>query len=463
MAERTTRQLTKRRARKSAAETPTKRTRKPGSKQAKRARRSAAKKRVATVMQERAAREAEIRDRYVNLKSSLTERARRLFVANEAITFGYGGIVAAARATGMAPSVIGKGITEVRAIEDGTAPSLAVTRSRRPGGGRKKTTEKDPTLLPDLKALVESTTRGDPESPLLWTARSQRNIVAVLKKQGHQASKNLVARLLKQLGYSLQANRKRLEGAQHPDRNAQFENINEEIRRRQDANEPIISVDTKKKELVGAYKNGGRELRANGDPEDVKVHDFIDPEQGKAGKAAPYGVYDLAENEAWVSVGLSHDTGEFAVQTIRTWWKEMGAPRYPDASSLLITADGGGSNGYRLRLWKLELQGLVDELGFPVTVCHLPPGTSKWNKIEHRLFSFITKNWRGKPLVTHQVIVNLICATTTKTGLVVRSHIDNRIYPKGRRVSDKQLALVNLEPHAFHGEWNYTIHPAPTS
>jgi hypothetical protein len=414
-------------------------------------------------MQERAAREAEIRDRYVNLKSSLTERARRLFVANEAITFGYGGIVAAARATGMAPSVIGKGITEVRAIEDGTAPSLAVTRSRRPGGGRKKTTEKDPTLLPDLKALVESTTRGDPESPLLWTARSQRNIVAVLKKQGHQASKNLVARLLKQLGYSLQANRKRLEGAQHPDRNAQFENINEEIRRRQDANEPIISVDTKKKELVGAYKNGGRELRANGDPEDVKVHDFIDPEQGKAGKAAPYGVYDLAENEAWVSVGLSHDTGEFAVQTIRTWWKEMGAPRYPDASSLLITADGGGSNGYRLRLWKLELQGLVDELGFPVTVCHLPPGTSKWNKIEHRLFSFITKNWRGKPLVTHQVIVNLICATTTKTGLVVRSHIDNRIYPKGRRVSDKQLALVNLEPHAFHGEWNYTIHPAPTS
>lgn len=460
MAEPTTRKPAKRRARKSAAETPTKRARRPGGKQAKRARRAAAKKRVATFMQERAAREAEIRDRYVNLKSSLTERARRLFVANEAITFGYGGIVAAARATGMAPSVIGKGIAEVRAIEDGTAPSLAVTRSRRPGGGRKKTTEKDPTLLPDLRVLIESTTRGDPESPLLWTARSQRNIVAALRKQGHQTSKNMVARLLKQLGYSLQANRKRLEGTQHPDRNAQFEHINEMIRRQLEANEPVISVDTKKKELVGPYKNAGRELRAKGDPEDVNVHDFIDPEQRKA---APYGVYDLAKNEAWVSVGLSHDTGEFAVQAIRTWWKEMGASRYPDASSLMITADGGGSNGYRLRLWKLELQGLVDELGFSITVCHLPPGTSKWNKIEHRLFSFITKNWRGKPLVTHQVIVNLISATTTTTGLVVRSHIDNRTYPKGRRVSDKQLALVNLEPHAFHGEWNYTIHPTPTS
>lgn len=434
-----------RRARKSAAKKPTRRVR-----------RATATKRAVTFMEERAAREAKIRDRYVKLKCSLTERARRLFVAGEAIAFGYGGIVAAARATGMAPSVIGKGIAEVRAIEGGTAPTLGFTRSRRPGGGRKKATEKDPTLLSDLKTLVESTTRGDPESPLLWTARSQRNIVAALKEQGHPSSMRLVSRLLKQLGYSLQANRKRLEGAQHPDRNAQFENINEEIRRRQDANEPVISVDTKKKELVGPYKNGGRELRANGDPEDVKVHDFADPDQGKA---APYGVYDLAENEAWVSVGLSHDTGEFAVQTIRTWWKEMGASRYPDASSLLVTADGGGSNGYRLRLWKLELQRLVDELGFPITVCHLPPGTSKWNKIEHRLFSFITKNWRGKPLATHQVIVNLIAATTTQTGLTVRSRIDDRIYPKGRRVSDKQLALVNLEPHAFHGEWNYTIHP----
>ena len=390
------------------------------------------------------------------MKSSLTERARRLFVANEAIAFGYGGIVAAARATEMAPSAIGRGIAEVHAIENGTAPILALTRSRRPGGGRKKTTEKDPTLLPDLKVLVESTTRGDPESPLLWTARSQRNIVAALKQQGHQTSMKMVSRLLKDLGYSLQANRKRLEGAQHPDRNAQFEHINEVIRQKLEANEPVISVDTKKKELVGTYKNGGRELRASGDPEDVKMHDFIDPDLGRA---SPYGVYDLQQNEAWVSVGISHDTGEFAVQTIRTWWNEMGAPRYPHASSITITADGGGSNGYRLRLWKLELQGLVDDLGFPITVCHLPPGTSKWNKIEHRLFSFITKNWRGKPLVTHQVIVNLIAATTTKKGLAVRSRLDNRIYAKGRRVSDQQLALVNLEPNAFHGEWNYTIRP----
>jgi hypothetical protein len=266
----------------------------------------------------------------------------------------------------------------------------------------------------------------------------------------------MVSRLLKELGYSLQANRKRLEGAQHPDRNAQFEHINETIRQQLNRNEPVISVDTKKKELVGPYKNGGRELRAQGDPEDVNVHDFADEEKGKV---APYGVYDLQRNEAWVSVGISHDTAEFAVETVRAWWKEMGAARYPDASSLVITADGGGSNGYRLRLWKLELQGLVDELGFPITVCHLPPGTSKWNKIEHRLFSFITKNWRGKPLVTHEVIVELISATTTKTGLTVRSRIDDRIYPKGRRVSDAQLALVNLEPHTFHGEWNYTIHP----
>jgi hypothetical protein len=410
------------------------------------------------MMKERKARESKIQDRYRQLKDNLTERARRLFVASEATAFGYGGIAAAARATGMAPSVIGRGIAEVRALEGGTAPSLEPGRSRRPGAGRKKATDKDPQLLPDLKALVESTTRGDPESPLLWTARSQRNIVDALGKQGHQTSMKMVSRLLKELGYSLQANRKRLEGAQHPDRNAQFEHISEVIRRQLEANEPAISVDTKKRELVGPYKNGGRELRAQGDPEEVNVHDFIDPEQGRA---TPYGVYDLQQNEAWVSVGISHDTAEVAVQTIRTWWNEMGAPKYPDASSLVITADGGGSNGYRLRLWKLELQGLVDELGFPVSVCHLPPGTSKWNKIEHRLFSFITQNWRGKPLVTHQVIVNLISATTTRRGLAVRSRLDDRTYPKGRRVSDKQLALVNLEPNAFHGEWNYTIHPTP--
>lgn len=393
------------------------------------------------------------------MKDQLTERARRLFVASEAIAAGHGGIAAASRATGMAASGIGRGIAEVRAIESGLAAALVATRSRRPGGGRKKATEKDPALLPDLKALVDSTTRGDPESPLLWTARSQRNIVEALKKLGHPTSMKMVSRLLKELGYSLQANRKRLEGTQHPDRNAQFEHINETLRRQLEANEPAISVDTKKKELVGPYKNGGRELGAKGDPVEVNTHDFKDTDTANA---SPYGVYDLQKNEAWVSVGISHDTGEFAVQSIRIWWNKMGASRYPDATSLVITADGGGSNGYRLRLWKLEMQTLVDELGFPVTVCHLPPGTSKWNKIEHRLFSFITQNWRGKPLITHQVIVSLIAATTTKTGLHVQSEVDSRVYAKGRRVSDEQLALVHLEPNAFHGEWNYTIHPTGT-
>ena len=403
--------------------------------------------------------ESTTRHRYHRVKGGLTERARRLFVASEALAVGHGGIAAASRATGMAASTIGRGIVEVQAVEAGTLCPLPPTRSRRPGGGRKKTTAKDPSLLSDLQALVESTTRGDPESPLLWTARSQRHLVAALTALGHHTSTKMVARLLRELGYSLHANRKRLEGAQHPDRNAQFEHLNETIRRQLAAHEPVISVDTKKKELVGAFKNGGRELRAQGDPEDVLVHDFVTAD----GKVAPYGVYDLDANAAWVSVGISHDTAEFAVETVRTWWHEMGAPTYPRATSLVITADGGGSNGYRLRLWKLELQALVDELGFPITVCHLPPGTSKWNKIEHRLFSFITQNWRGKPLITHQVIVNLIAATTTKTGLTVRSRLDDRLYAKGRRVSDQQLASVHLEPDAFHGEWNYTIHPTGTA
>ena len=407
-------------------------------------------------VREKAAAEAKIRERYEMLKGTFNERARRLFVASEAMACGYGGIAIASRATGMAASVIGRGIADVRCLEDGSAPAMDATRSRRPGGGRKKQTEKDPTLLPDLKALVESTTRGDPESPLLWTARSLRNIVNEMRERGHQTSRFMVPRLLRELGYSLQANRKKFEGAQHPDRNAQFEHIDETVRRQLAANEPAISVDTKKKENVGPYKNGGRELRAQGDPEEVNVYDFIDKEKGKV---APYGVYDLDKNEAWVSVGISHDTAEFAVQAIRTWWNEMGTSRYPEATSLVITADGGGSNGYRVRLWKLELQRLADELGFPITVCHLPPGTSKWNKIEHRLFSFISQNWRGKPLITHQVIVNLISATTTKTGLSVRSRLDERVYRKGRRISDAQLALVNIEPNKFHGEWNYTIRP----
>ena len=400
---------------------------------------------------------AKIRRRYLAVKDTLTERGRRLFVGGEAMAAGHGGIRAASAATGMAPSAIGRGIHEVRATECGTMAPLPPSRSRRAGGGRKKATEKDLTLLGDLRALVESTTRGDPESPLLWTARSQRNMVDALAAQGHPISMRTVAGLLRELGYSLQGNRKRLEGAQHPDRNAQFEHIQESVRRQTEANEPAISVDTKKKELVGNFKNGGRELRPNADPEQVRGHDFVDPEQGRAN---PYGVYDLAKNEAWVSVGISHDTGEFAVNGIRTWWHQMGAARYPNPTSLLITADGGGSNGYRLRLWKLELQALANELGIPIRVCHLPPGTSKWNKIEHRLFSFVSQNWRGKPLITHQVIVELIASTRTRTGLVVRCALDERTYTNGRRVSDRQLADVHLVPDVFHGEWNYTIMPA---
>lgn len=399
---------------------------------------------------------SKIRERYLKVKDSLNERARRLFVASEAMAHGYGGIVAASRATSMAPSVIGRGIDEVRRIEEGWRPEWGNQRSRRPGGGRKKATEKSLKLLPDLKELVESTTRGDPESPLLWTARSLSNLVTALKEKGYDVTEPTVSKLLKELGYSLQANRKLLEGLQHPDRNAQFEHIAETVRRQLESGEPAISVDAKKKEVVGPYKNAGRELRAKGDPEEVNVYDFVDPKQGRA---TPYGVYDLQHNEAWVSVGISHDTAEFSVQTIRTWWHQMGQPSFANASSLLIIADGGGSNGYRLRLWKVELQKLANELGFPISVCHLPPGTSKWNKIEHRLFSFITKNWRGKPLVTHQVIVELIAATKTKTGLKVSSHIDERTYTKGRRISDRDLAQVNLLPHHFHGEWNYMILP----
>jgi hypothetical protein len=405
--------------------------------------------------QERLEAEKKIRGRYAKLKTNLTERARRLFAASEASALGHGGVAIVSRATGLARNTIKAGLHELNETERGMAP-LVATRSRRPGGGRKRTVDKDPTLLRDLKKLVESTTRGDPESPLLWTARSLRHLAEGLEKQEHETSPAMVARLLKTLGYSLQSNRKRMEGAQHPDRNAQFERLHETMRQRLEAGEPVLSVDTKKKELVGDFKNAGKELRKKGDPEEVQVYDFIDPDQGRA---VPYGVYDLKKNEAWVSVGLSHDTSEFAVQAVRTWWHEMGKTAYPRAISLLLTADSGGSNGYRVRLWKLELQALANELGFPITVCHLPPGTSKWNKIEHRLFSFITQNWRGKPLVTHQVIVNLIAATTTKTGLRVRAHLDERTYAKGRRISDKQMAEVHLEPHDFHGEWNYTIHP----
>lgn len=411
-------------------------------------------------IEERREAEAAIGGRYQMLEATFNERSRRLFCAGEAVAFGYGGVSAVQRATGMARSVVRRGMNEVKAIESAQADVLPKGRLRRPGAGRKRATEKDPTLLPDLKKLVEPTTRGEPESPLLWTARSHRNRVKALGEMGHKVSKWTVPKLLKELGYSLQGNKKRLEGSQHPDRNAQFEHIAETVRRQLEANEPAISVDTKKKELVGNYKNDGRELRPKNDAELVNGHDFPDPEKGKV---APYGVYDLAANEAWVSVGISHDTGEFAVQTIRTWWLEMGRSLYPNATSILITADGGGSNGYRLRLWKVELQKLADELGIVFRICHLPPGTSKWNKIEHRLFSFITKNWRGKPLVTHQVIVELIAATTTREGLKVMSRIDERIYPTGWRISDREMAEICLVPDKFHAEWNYAIEPHPTN
>jgi hypothetical protein len=407
-------------------------------------------------MAERKQAEAEIKVRYESLKGTLTERSRRLFAGSEALAFGYGGIVATSRATGLSVMVVRRGLKECQAIESGIAPTLEPQQSREAGGGRKKLTEKYPELLPTLKKLVESTTRGDPESPLLWTARSQRNLIEVLETKGYRISKHSLANLLKELGYSLQGNRKKQEGGQHPDRNAQFEHINEMVRQQLAAGEPAISVDTKKKELVGSFKNAGRELRPKGDPECVNVHDF--PSQAE-GKAIPYGVYDLAEDEAWVSVGISHDTAEFAVTTVRSWYYELGQSIYPQATSLLISADGGGSNGYRTRLWKVELQKLANELQIPIKVCHLPPGTSKWNKIEHRLFSFISQNWRGKPLITHQVIVDLISATTNRKGLKVYGRLDEQHYETNRRVSDKQLESVNLEPDAWHGEWNYTIHP----
>jgi hypothetical protein len=330
------------------------------------------------------------------------------------------------------------------------------SRTRRPGGGRKKLTETDPTLLSDLQGLVEPATRGDPEAALLWTSRSLRNLADALRSMGHRIGHNVVADLLRELNYSLQANRKTREGTHNPDRDAQFGYINAQVAAALAAGEPAISVDTKKKELVGDFKNAGRELRPKGEPEPVRVHDFKIPELGRA---SPYGVYDIAGNSGWVSVGIDHDTASFAVNAIRRWWHSMGQARYPAARSLLITADCGGSNGARVRLWKRELQVLACELGLAITVCHLPPGTSKWNKIEHKLFSFITQNWRGKPLVSYQTIVQLIAATTTRTGLNVKAEIDHAIYPAGIKVTDDEMAAINLMPHAFHGEWNYTITP----
>ena len=400
--------------------------------------------------------EAQIRRQYEQIKGTLHERARREWAGSEAMALGRGGIAEVHRATGMAPSTIGKGVRELCARETEAVVS-PVQRVRRSGGGRKKKVDQNPQLLSALESLVEPATRGDPESPLRWTVKSLRRLSEELRQMGHEVSRNVVSRVLRSLGYSLQANSKQLEGSHHPDRNAQFEHINRRSAQQLAEGNPVISVDTKKKELVGSFKNAGREVRPKGSPEQVQVHDFIDRERGKAN---PYGVYDIGDNSGWVSVGISSDTAAFAVESIRRWWKASGAERYATASELLITADCGGSNGYRTRLWKYELQQLADELGLPIAVCHLPPGTSKWNKIEHRLFSFISMNWRGKPLVSHQTIINLISATRTTKGLTVQCELDDNEYDKGRKVTDAQMAALNLKRDPFHGEWNYTLYPS---
>jgi transposase len=392
-----------------------------------------------------------IRQKYHGLASELTELTRRRWAAVEAVSLGRGGISAVCAATGMARSTLRRGIEQLDC-----PGSEAATRQRRPGGGRKRAEQLNPALKRALERLVEPTSRGDPQSPLRWTCKSTRRLAEELTAQGYPVTGTTVARLLKETGYSLQANRKTREGESHPDRDAQFRYINRRVQAQQRHDQPAISVDTKKKETVGNRKNPGRTWRPKRQPREVDMHDFPDPRQGKA---VPYGVYDLQHNEAWVSVGISSDTAEFASASIHRWWLELGQWRYPEAKRLLITADSGGSNSSRSRLWKLELQQLSDDLGLEIEVCHFPPGTSKWNKIEHRLFCHITRNWQGQPLENYEVIVNLIGSTTTATGLKVYARLDASKYDKGRKVSSEELTRVNLRPAKFHGEWNYVIRP----
>jgi hypothetical protein len=394
--------------------------------------------------------DSRLRQKYATVLPHLNERQRRLIAAADAQMLGYGGIARIARVSGLNRSTLHRG------LKDLTAPVLPVERVRHPGGGRKRVSVQTPEILSELEQLVDPLTRGDPQSPLRWTCKSTRQLARTLTERGYAVSYRVVAELLRALGYSLQANAKTLEGAGHPDRNAQFEYINTQVCTALAKGLPVISVDTKKKELVGPYRNGGQEWQPQGHPEKVNVHDFPDPQLGKA---IPYGIYDVGRNLGWVSVGCDHDTASFAVESIRRWWTHMGRELYGKANKLLICADSGGSNGYRVRLWKVELQALVDTLGLAVTVCHLPPGTSKWNKIEHRLFSHISLNCRGRPLVSHEVIVALIGATTTQAGLRVEAQLDHRTYPTRVEVSDEQLAQVQLHPHKFHGEWNYSIRP----
>jgi len=400
-------------------------------------------------------REEEIKRRYERIAGELNERTRRLFAATEAMAIGWGGISVVSRATGLARQVISAGIKELQQGE-----RAGEGRIRRIGGGRKSTASKDPRLREDLERLVEPVTRGDPESPLRWTSKSVRKLAKELQQMGHQVSHELVSELLHALGYSLQANRKTREGGTHPDRDAQFEHLNAQAEAFLVAGEPVVSVDAKKKELVGDFKNAGREWHPQGKPEEVQVYDFPIP---GLGRATPYGVYDLSRNTGWVNVGIDHNTAAFAVESIRRWWNEVGRQQYPQATRLLISADGGESLGSRVRLWKWEVQQLADETGLSITVCHLPPGTSKWNKIEHRLFAWISQNWRGKPLTSYAVILKLIAATTTEAGLTVQCQLDTNRYPAGRKLSDEEMATLSIQPDSFHGEWNYTILPRALS
>ena len=399
--------------------------------------------------------EAALKAKFEALLPYLDERAQRLTLAAEARSLGHGGIAAVARASGSSKTRISDGIAEL------DAGAELPGRVRRPGAGRPRAGDADPGLVPALLALVEPTRRGDPESPLCWTTLSTTKLAGELASHGHPASPDTVGKLLKEHGFSLQANQKTVEGNQHPDRDAQFSYLNDQALAHQRTGQPVISVDTKKKELVGDFKNAGREWRPAGEPERVRVHDFKDPVLGKAN---PYGVYDVTADAGWVSVGTDHDTAAFAVNTIRSWWDTVGVIEYPHAERLLITCDGGGSNGYRTRAWKTELATLATQTGLAITVCHLPPGTSKWNKIEHRLFSHISMNWRGRPLTSHEVIVNTIAATTTRTGLAVRAELDTNQYPTGVKIPDQQMRALEdhgiLTRHDWHGEWNYTLQPA---
>jgi transposase len=395
--------------------------------------------------------ERQLAEKYELIAPLLDERQRRRWLGIEARALGRGGVSAVARATGASRTTVTAAVAEVA----GGGQDSAAGRVRRAGAGRPSVSERDPGVVAALERLVDPATRGDPESPLRWTSKSTRTLADELGAQGHSVAPRTVAKLLHESGYSLQATRKTREGRDHPDRDAQFRYLSGQINAHLGTGDPVVSVDTKKKELVGRYKNGGREWQPTGEPEQVEVYDFI----GEAGKAIPYGVYDVAANAAWVSVGRDHDTAAFAVATLRRWWQAMGRPLYPHARRLLICADGGGSNGYRVRLWKVELAAFAAQTGLAITVCHLPPGTSKWNRIEHRLFSHISMNWRGRPLESHETVVQLIAATTTRTGLAVQAELDDRAYPKGTKISDEHMASLPLTRHDFHGEWNYTLQP----